>query len=159
MLGLPNLPHLPRFRSLGAFAEIAAAITAAGSVALDVETFGSRKSDALNPWRGDMRLLSLKVADREPWLIDLQATGYDLGPLSTALESVLVIAHNLKFDALWLAVKCGLRLRRSLLHAGRRAPAQRRHAPRQRPRQMPGALPRDQTRRRSQHDPTGAACS
>ena len=95
-----------------AFAEIADAITAAGSVALDVETFGSRKSDALNPWRGDMRLLSLKVADREPWLIDLQATGYDLGPMSTALGSVLVIGHNLKFDALWLAVKCGLRLRR-----------------------------------------------
>ena len=95
-----------------AFADIAAIIESAGSVALDVETFGSRKSDALNPWRGDIRLLSLKVADRDPWLIDLQSTGYDLGPLSTALESVLVIAHNVKFDALWLAVKCGVRIRR-----------------------------------------------
>jgi hypothetical protein len=34
-------------------------------VALDIETFGARKSDALNPWRGDIRLLSLKVADRD----------------------------------------------------------------------------------------------
>ena len=48
-----------------------------------------RKSDGLNPWRGDIRLLSLKVEGRDPWLIDLQSTGYDLGPLSTALESVL----------------------------------------------------------------------
>lgn len=94
------------------FAEIAAAITAAGSVALDVETFGARKSDGLNPWRGDIRLLSLKIPGADPWLIDLQSTGYDLGPLAVALGSVLVIAHNLKFDALWLAVKCGVRLRR-----------------------------------------------
>ena len=95
-----------------AFIEIASAIEAAGSVALDVETFGSRKNDGLNPWRGDIRLLSLKVEGSAPWLIDLQSTGYDLGVLSTALASVLVIAHNAKFDALWFAVKCGVRIRR-----------------------------------------------
>lgn len=111
-VGVSKVSEVSTISDPAAFAEIADCISAAGSVALDVETFGSRKADALNPWRGDIRLLSLKVADREPWLIDLQSTGYALGPLSTALEAVLVIAHNLKFDALWLAVKCGLRLRR-----------------------------------------------
>ena len=91
------------------FPEIAAAITAAGSVALDIETFGPRKSDGLNPWRGDIRLLSLKVPDGSPWLIDLQSTGYDLGELGCAIEAVEVIAHNAKFDLLWLAVKCAVR--------------------------------------------------
>jgi len=91
------------------FPEIAAAITAAGSVALDIETFGSGKKDGLNPWRGDIRLLSLRVAGGTPWLIDLQATGYDLGELGRAIESVEVIAHNAKFDLLWLAVKTGVR--------------------------------------------------
>ena len=94
------------------FNQIATDITAAGSVALDIETFGSGKKGGLNPWRGDIRLLSLKVPDSTPWLIDLQATGYDLGDLGRAIESVEVIAHNAKFDLLWLAVKTGLRPRR-----------------------------------------------
>ena len=109
--GASKVSEVSTIGDVAAFTEIAAAIESAGSVALDVETFGTRKSDALNPWRGDIRLLSLKIAGRDPWLIDLQSAGYVLGPLSTALESVLVIAHNLKFDALWLAVKCGVRLR------------------------------------------------
>ena len=113
----PQVHQAPQtgFRSAdhAAFAEIAAAIQSAGSVALDIETFGPRKNDGLNPWRGDIRLLSLKIEGADPWLIDLQSTGYDLGPLSTALQSALVIAHNLKFDALWLAVKCGVRMRRA----------------------------------------------
>ena len=95
------------------FAEIASLIETAGSVALDIETFGPRKSDCLNPWRGEIRLLSLKIEGRDPWLIDLQSTGYDLGPLSTALTSVTVIVHNFKFDALWLAVKCGIKIRKA----------------------------------------------
>ena len=91
------------------FHEIAAAITSAGSVALDLETFGSKKNDALDPWRGDIRLLSLKVPGSTPWLIDLQSTGYDLDELGRAIESVEVIAHNAKFDLLWLVVKTGVR--------------------------------------------------
>jgi ribonuclease D len=87
------------------FPEIAATIREAGSVALDIETFGSAKKDALNPWRGDIRLLSLKTLNSPPWLIDLQATGYNLGELGTALEAVEVIVHNAKFDLLWLSVK------------------------------------------------------
>ena len=92
-----------------AFKQIATAITSSGSVALDIETFGPGKKDGLNPWRGDIRLLSLRVAGASPWLIDLQATGYDLGELGRAIEAVEVIAHNAKFDLLWLAVKCAVR--------------------------------------------------
>jgi DNA polymerase-1 len=92
------------------FDSIASAVQEVGTVALDIETYGPGKKDGLNPWRGDIRLLSLKIAGRDLWVIDLRATGYDLGPLAAALESIVVIGHNLKFDALWLAVKCGVRL-------------------------------------------------
>ena len=89
-------------------------------IALDVETYGPA-SDALNPWRGDIRLLSLAVPGHQPWLLDLKALGYDLGPLAPVLESATVLGHNLKFDALWLRVKCGLRLTRLMdsMTAGR----------------------------------------
>ena len=43
-------------------------------------------------------------------MLDLMAVGYDLGPLAAILEVATVIAHNAKFDLLWLRVKCGLRL-------------------------------------------------
>lgn len=99
-------------RGVNALREIAALIGEAGTVALDIETFGSRKGDGLDPWRGEIRLLSLCVEGHEPWLLDLQATGYDLGPLGPALAAAEVIAHNAKFDALWLRVKCGVKLPR-----------------------------------------------
>ena len=105
-----EVSEVSMIQGLTAFAEIASAIESAGSVALDIETYGPGKKDGLNPWRGDIRLLTLKIAGQEPWVIDLRATGYDLGPLAAALETVIVIGHNLKFDALWLAVKCGVLL-------------------------------------------------
>ena len=88
---------------------ILAAIRSAKSVALDIETYGSRKGDGLDPWAGDIRLLSLGVPDHEPWLLDLRALGYDLGELKPALEEVEIIVHNARFDLLWLRQKCSLR--------------------------------------------------
>lgn len=81
-----------------------------GRVALDLETYGVRRGDALDPWRGDIRLLTVCRDGGPVWMIDLMAVGYDLGPLAAVLEVATVIAHNLKFDALWLRVKCGVRL-------------------------------------------------
>jgi DNA polymerase I-like protein with 3'-5' exonuclease and polymerase domains len=81
-------------------------------VALDIETYGERRGDGLDPWKGDIRLLSLCVKNQQPWIIDLRAIGYDLGELKTALEAVEIIAHNAKFDLLWLRVKCRLRATR-----------------------------------------------
>src|SRR6202163_3204537 len=86
------------------------------SIALDLETYGTsedktiRKDETLDPWRGEIRLLSLQLPDRVPWLIDLRATGYSLGELCKALEATEVIGHNIKFDALWLARKCNVHL-------------------------------------------------
>ena len=85
-------------------------------VALDLETYGTsedtkiRKGEALDPWRGEIRLLSLQLPDLVPWLIDLRATGYGLGELGKVLEATEVIGHNIKFDALWLARKCNVHL-------------------------------------------------
>ena len=77
-------------------------------IALDIETYGPGKDDAVNPWKGDIRLLTLAVPGAEPILLDLQAIGYDLGDLAPVLSTATIIGHNLKFDALWLRVKCGL---------------------------------------------------
>ena len=76
------------------------------AVALDIETYG----DGLNPWRGDIRLLSLAIPDHPVWLLDLKAIGYDLGELGECLQQHQIIAHNAKFDLLWLRHKCGLKL-------------------------------------------------
>ena len=45
-----------------------------------------------------------------PWLLDLKEIGYDLGELGMCLQDRQVIAHNAKFDLLWLRHKCGLKL-------------------------------------------------
>lgn len=81
-----------------------------GRIALDLETYGNRKGDGLDPWRGDIRLLTVCREGGPVWMLDLMAIGYELGPLATILASAPVIAHNAKFDALWLRVKCGLGL-------------------------------------------------
>jgi len=78
--------------------------------ALDIETYGNGR-DALNPWRGEIRLLTLALPNARPWIFDLKAIGYDLGPLGSALEATQIIGHNLKFDALWLRQKCAVTLR------------------------------------------------
>ena len=80
--------------------------TVSGPVALDIETYGN----GLNPWRGDIRLLSLAIPDQPAWLLDLKAIGYDLGELGQCLQERQIIAHNAKFDLLWLRHRCGLRL-------------------------------------------------
>jgi len=59
-------------------------------IALDLETYGTsednkiRKEETLDPWRGEIRLLSLQLPDLVPWLIDLSATGYGLGKLGSS---------------------------------------------------------------------------
>ncbi len=115
---VPKVPKVPKTRvhqlvtDPGRLPEIAALLEPEFSIALDVETYGPRKSDALDPWRGDIRLLQLAGDRTSVFLLDLQAIGYDLGPLATLLSSKPVIGHNIKFDALWLLVKCGIRLPR-----------------------------------------------
>ena len=85
-------------------------LSSTGRIALDLETYGNRKGDGLDPWRGEIRLLTVCREGGPVWMIDLMAIGYDLGPLADILTVATVIAHNAKFDLLWLRVKCGLRL-------------------------------------------------
>ena len=87
---------------------IAADLTGADRIALDIETYGNRKGDGLDPWKGDIRLLTLSRHGGTIWTIDLRAIGYELGPIKPILEEAGIIAHNAKFDLLWLRVKCGL---------------------------------------------------
>lgn len=111
----PNVPvsPLPVIHTTRKGLEIVATdIADADSVALDIETYGNRKGDALDPWRGDIRLLTVHRAGGQIHIIDLRATGYDLGPLAELLPGKLVVGHNIKFDALWLRQKCGIGLPR-----------------------------------------------
>ncbi len=92
--------------------EVACLLRDESSIALDIETYGPGKGDALDPWRGDIRLLQLAGEKTCVFLLDLRAIGYDLGSVATLLADKLVVGHNLRFDARWLALKCGLRLPR-----------------------------------------------
>jgi DNA polymerase-1 len=87
---------------------VALDLTCASRIALDIETYGERKGDGLDPWKGEIRLLTVCRHGGPIWTIDLRAVGYDLGPLRPILEETGIIAHNAKFDLLWLRVKCGL---------------------------------------------------
>lgn len=78
-------------------------------VALDIETHGT---NPLNPRRSDIRFLSLSLPWRAPWLIDLQATGYDLGDLGAILTNVELVIHNARFDLGFLRHHCGLHPKR-----------------------------------------------
>lgn len=91
--------------------EIAAAIEASGKIALDIETYGNEKRDGLDPWKGNIRLLTLGVQGHSTWLLDLRSLGYELGVLKPLLQSSEVIVHNANFDLLWLAKKCGIRIK------------------------------------------------
>src|SRR6516225_8478451 len=89
-------PSLARYQSAGyvmirersELDAIASEIRASDqTVALDLETYGTsedkkiKRNETLDSWRGEVRLLSLRLPDRVPWLIDLNATGYGLGEL------------------------------------------------------------------------------
>ncbi len=87
---------------------VASSLEQVKRIALDIETYGAGKGDALDPWRGEIRLLTLYGGSGTVWVLDLREIGYDLGPLKPILEQTEILAHNAKFDLLWLLVKCGV---------------------------------------------------
>ncbi len=89
---------------------IASSLEQADRIALDIETYGPGKGDALDPWKGEIRLLTLYGGSGTVWILDLMEIGYDLGSLKPILERAEILAHNAKFDLLWLLVKCGIRV-------------------------------------------------
>jgi DNA polymerase-1 len=101
---VPNVPDVPRWQLVtdtDEFEDIAEEIAMADHpVGLDLETYGR---DPLNPRRSDIRFLQLSLPWRPVWLIDLQATGYDLGGLGEIIESAELVIHNARFDLGFLA--------------------------------------------------------
>ena len=83
-------------------------------LALDIETFADNRADALNPLKGEIRLITLKREDSEPALFDLKQTEIDPDPrlLKKLLEGQQLIIHNARFDLEFLAEKFGICPRR-----------------------------------------------
>jgi hypothetical protein len=75
-------------------------LTSAELVALDLETFGDRPDDGLNPRKGRIRLLSLATS-AGAWLVDCAAV--DPRPLFPVLQRLTLVGHNLQFDLQFLA--------------------------------------------------------
>ena len=116
----PEVPEVPArvlpIREQAALGDIAHEMAEADApIALDIETYRANGGGgALNPYLpgSEIRLLTICLPGREPWVIDLKAVGYDLGPLGEVLQTGEVVGHNLKFDLLWLRAKCRLNIRK-----------------------------------------------
>ncbi|MFZ4776071.1 MAG: DNA polymerase [Terrimicrobiaceae bacterium] len=117
LVEVPHVPDVPPpIESAVELGRIAEEIALAESpLALNIETYNQeRGGGALSPFTAgaQIRLLTLAVPGRPPWVIDLRAVGYDLCELGGVIEGGEVIGHNLKFDLLWLNDKCGILPRR-----------------------------------------------
>ena len=69
---VPKVPILPKTELITnrtRFAEIAAFIRSSASVALDVEIYGPRKGDGLNPWAGYILLLWQQAQSSEHFIL------------------------------------------------------------------------------------------
>jgi DNA polymerase-1 len=72
---------------------------------LDVETYGD---NPLDPRRGEIRTLTIDAGGKGiPWIIDLKAAGYDLGPVASVMSRTPIGIHNALFDLGFLRTKCG----------------------------------------------------
>ena len=81
-----------------------------GALALDLETYGDQPAEALDPFRGEIRLLTVMVPGGRPVILDLKALGYRAADWAGLFAGREVIGHNLHFDAAWLLEKLGVRL-------------------------------------------------
>ena len=83
-------------------------------LALDLETFAAgAKSGALDPWKGNIRLINLADAEGNISRFDLRELegGKLPAALIEAIEGHTLVIHNAAFDLRWLAVKFDLRPR------------------------------------------------
>jgi DNA polymerase I-like protein with 3'-5' exonuclease and polymerase domains len=86
-------------------------LSAPDPIAADFETYGELKTrEALEPHRGEARLLTVRIACGRPVLFDVQAIGYHGAPWAELFQGRQVIMHNARFDATWLRVKFGISL-------------------------------------------------
>jgi DNA polymerase I-like protein with 3'-5' exonuclease and polymerase domains len=94
-------------------------------VGLDLETFGEKPDDALNPRRGSVRLIQLAIGD-QIFLLDVLQTPRVATVILAALKQCRLVGHNLAFDLAFLkrefdfeakSVFCTMTASR-VLHAG-----------------------------------------
>ena len=85
---------------------VAADLTGRPRIALDLETYGDEEGGGLDPFTGNIRLLTVSRHGGPVWILDLMAIGNDIGPLKAILEQAEIVAHNAKFDLLWLRERC-----------------------------------------------------
>jgi ribonuclease D len=115
-----NAPRLPTRPDLGTFEFVSdpgalrrvwpGLRERAGALALDLETYGDQPAEALNPYRGEIRLLTVMPSGAQPVVFDLKALGYRAADWAGLFAGRQVIGHNLHFDAAWLLEKLGVRL-------------------------------------------------
>jgi DNA polymerase I len=99
----------PEYRLVTTREELAAVAEDLGKakgIYLDVETYGQ---NALDPRHGDIRILTMTRENGVPWILDLKAMGYDLGPVADVLHRLPCVAHNARFDFGFLRAKCGFK--------------------------------------------------
>lgn len=78
-------------------------------LAIDLETYGGGKSDALDPWKGHIRLIQLAFEDSPPYIVDVRAVGEAIHGLLDRLKDHLLVGHNLSFDLAYLGRHFGFR--------------------------------------------------
>lgn len=80
-----------------------------GPVGIDIETFGPGKDGALDPWKGEIRLIQLALEGTTPVIVDVPAVGRAIHLLLDALSTQLLVGHNLAFDLAFLGRHFGFR--------------------------------------------------
>ena len=83
-----------------------------GLLALDFETYasGGRGGDALSPYAGDIRLITVSDSSGRIQIYDLGYSGTGKPPpwIAGAFSRNKLIAHNASFELRWLGVKSGI---------------------------------------------------
>ena len=83
-------------------------------IGFDIETYGSKEGDALDPWAGYIRLIQVGLPSGRTLIADCKNDKIDrlLEILRDRFRNIICIGTNLKFDALWMKVKFGITIYR-----------------------------------------------
>ena len=84
------------------------------SLGIDIETYGPKDKQwgpaSLDPYRGSIRLLSIKSGDSPAYLIDLDRVMF-LDELKQLLESREWVGHNVSFDLSFLRYRFKVKIK------------------------------------------------
>jgi DNA polymerase I-like protein with 3'-5' exonuclease and polymerase domains len=77
-------------------------------LALDIETYGDHLSEALQPHRGEIRLVSVALENEIPVLFNVRALGTDCPDWAKLFSNRELISHSAQFELRWLFAKFGV---------------------------------------------------